>query len=200
MRSSSPASISLYLDSDVLRIPFQAILPTLCAIKKDTKGRNLYDKKGIISLYNNIKLKIMRTIILFLSFTLVFVSCKKDDNTDSTKVYTDSKGTSISLTDSKWFTTKSGNSDNGFGNVNLSISGTTNVDKVTIETYGDGLKGDFDLVLDSKKNFKKDSIGISFTHYSGTLPTNEFESSTKIKAIKGSDTLVVTLNSGKLKY
>ncbi len=29
MRSSSPASISLYLDSDVLRIPFQAILPTL---------------------------------------------------------------------------------------------------------------------------------------------------------------------------
>jgi hypothetical protein len=29
MRSSSPASISLHLDSDVLRIPFQAILPTL---------------------------------------------------------------------------------------------------------------------------------------------------------------------------
>jgi hypothetical protein len=32
MRSSSPASISLYLDSDVLRNPFQAILPPLCAI------------------------------------------------------------------------------------------------------------------------------------------------------------------------
>jgi hypothetical protein len=32
MRSSSPASISLYLDSDVLRIPFQAILPSLCLI------------------------------------------------------------------------------------------------------------------------------------------------------------------------
>lgn len=31
MHSSSPASISLYLDSDVLRIPFQAILPTLPA-------------------------------------------------------------------------------------------------------------------------------------------------------------------------
>ncbi len=28
MRSSSPASISMYLDSDVLRNPFQAVLPT----------------------------------------------------------------------------------------------------------------------------------------------------------------------------
>lgn len=34
MRSSSPASISLYPDSDVLRNPFHAILPTLAGIKK----------------------------------------------------------------------------------------------------------------------------------------------------------------------
>jgi hypothetical protein len=142
----------------------------------------------------------MRTIILFMSFSLVFASCKKDDNTDSTKVYNDLKGTSISLTNSKWFTTKSGNTDNGFGNVNLSISGTTNADKVTIETYGDGLISDLDLVLDSKKNFNKDTIVISFTHFSGALPTDEFERSTKLKAIKGSDTLIVNLNSGKLKY
>jgi len=33
MRSSSPASISSYLDSDVLRNPFQAILPTLHIIE-----------------------------------------------------------------------------------------------------------------------------------------------------------------------
>ena len=32
MRSSSPASISLYLDSDVHRNPFHAILPPLCPI------------------------------------------------------------------------------------------------------------------------------------------------------------------------
>ena len=31
MRSSSPASSSLYLDNDVLRIPFQAILLTFVA-------------------------------------------------------------------------------------------------------------------------------------------------------------------------
>lgn len=36
MRSLSPALISLYLDSDVLRNPFQAILPPLGnIIKKD---------------------------------------------------------------------------------------------------------------------------------------------------------------------
>ncbi len=29
MRSSSPASSAVYLESDVLRIPFQAILPSL---------------------------------------------------------------------------------------------------------------------------------------------------------------------------
>jgi len=34
MRSSSPASISLYFDSDVLRIPFLAILPSLWAVQK----------------------------------------------------------------------------------------------------------------------------------------------------------------------
>ena len=45
MRSSSPASISLYLDSNVLRIPFQAILPTLCTRGGDKSQRP--DKKGI---------------------------------------------------------------------------------------------------------------------------------------------------------
>jgi hypothetical protein len=34
MPSSSPASISLYFDSEVLRNPFQAILPPLAVIVK----------------------------------------------------------------------------------------------------------------------------------------------------------------------
>jgi hypothetical protein len=142
----------------------------------------------------------MRTIILFMSFTLVFASCKKDDNPDSSKVNNDLTKPSISLTYTKWFTTTFVYPNNSFGCVFLSIAGSTNADKVTIETYGDGVIGDLDLILDSHKNFKNDSIGISFMHYSGTLPTDEFESSTIIKAIKGSETLVVKLNSGKLKY
>ena len=43
MRSSSLASISLHLDSDVLRNPFQAILPTLAVILKQHSD----DKKDI---------------------------------------------------------------------------------------------------------------------------------------------------------
>jgi len=50
--------------------------------------------------------------------------------------------------------------------------------------------------LDSKKNFNTD-IGIGFFH---EVPTAEFEMSTRVMAIKGSDTLSVPLNSGKLKY
>jgi len=35
MQSSSRASMSLYLDSDVFRIPFQAILPPLAFIEQN---------------------------------------------------------------------------------------------------------------------------------------------------------------------
>ena len=89
--------------------------------------------------------------------------------------------------------------DGLFGNIILSISGTTNADIVTIESYGDGDISEAPLLLDSNNNFI-DTIGISFTYFGSTIPTGEFESRTKIKAIKGNDTLVVTLNSGKLTF
>lgn len=149
----------------------------------------------------------MRTIILFLSFILVFASCKKDDTTeptnvvtDSTMFYTDAQGTFVRLTNAKWFTVRNGSFYKGFSFVNLSIAGSTNADKVSIETYGDGAGGDLYLVIDSNKNFKKDSIIISYIHYNDTLPTYEFERYTRLKAIKGTDTLRATLYSGKLKY
>ena len=142
----------------------------------------------------------MKTTILFLSLAIVLSSCKKLDQVDIASNFNDSKGTSISLTDSKWFTSKSGNSTNGLGKVNLLISGSTNADKVLVETYGDGVRADFDLALDQQKNIKKDTISISFMHFSGTPSSESFQCSTKLKAIRGSDTLVVTLNSGKLRY
>jgi hypothetical protein len=40
MQSSSPASVSLYLDSDVLRNPFLAILPPLAGIIKQQHDSN----------------------------------------------------------------------------------------------------------------------------------------------------------------
>ncbi|NJK98516.1 MAG: hypothetical protein HC905_29590 [Bacteroidales bacterium] len=46
MRSSSPASISLYFDSDVLRNPFQAILPPLWCIQYSTTNEITNGKMG----------------------------------------------------------------------------------------------------------------------------------------------------------
>jgi hypothetical protein len=85
----------------------------------------------------------------------------------------------------------------GGGMVNLIIAGSTNGDKVTVRTYGDGVISDENVELDSRKNFNKDVV-ISFTATS--IPSTEFEVSTKVMAFKGNDTLVVPLNSGKLKY
>ena len=79
----------------------------------------------------------------------------------------------------------------------MKIEGSTNSDKVTIRTYGDGVVTDENVELDSSKNFNKDVI-ISFTATS--VPSGEFEVNTKVMAYKSTHTLVVPLNSGKLKY
>lgn len=122
---------------------------------------------------------------IFLLVIIVFASCsKKEDNSDTT----------LNITNSQWYLTRT---NYGGGMVNLEIAGSTNSDKVTIRTSGDGVKSDENVELDSKKNFNKDIV-ISFTATS--VPSGEFEVSTKVMAYKGSDTLVVPLNSGKLKY
>jgi hypothetical protein len=120
--------------------------------------------------------------IIFLLIIIGFASCLiRDDAT-------------LSISNSQWYLTRN---ILGGGEVNLKISGSTNGDKVTVRTYGDGVIFDENVELDSKKNFNKD-VGISFTATS--VPSGEFEMSTKVMAYKGSDTLVVPLNSGKLKY
>jgi hypothetical protein len=156
------------------------------------------------------KLTLLKTvlIVLFLCFILAFVSCSTKDNADltndftqsandSTRVYSDFKGASLNIINSVWFTTTT--NSNSFGQVNLAISGSTNADKVTVMTYGDGVLYEKNIQLVLSKGFTNDTTWISFTHFSGTLPTTGFEISTIIKAYKGSDTLMVTLNSGKLK-
>ena len=155
----------------------------------------------------------MRISILFIGLVLASAYCsKKEDNngshdytmtcSDSARIYSDLKETAICVsnpfwyTNVKWITTNV----NGFGTVNLVISGSTNADKVTVLTYGDGLIGDFPIVLDSKKSFNKDTIEIAFRHFSNIPSSAEFEYNTNIKAYKGTDTLVVNFKSGKLKY
>jgi hypothetical protein len=123
--------------------------------------------------------------IIFLLAIIAFTSCsKKEDNTPAT----------LNINYSQWYLTRT---NYGGGMVNLKIEGSTNGDKVTIRTHGDGVNSDVNLELDSRKNFNEDII-ISFTATS--VPSTEFEVSTKVMAYKGTDTLRVTLNSGKLKY
>lgn len=123
--------------------------------------------------------------IVFLLLIMTFASCsKKEDNSPAT----------LNITDSRWYLTRT---NYGGGMVNLKIAGSTNGDKVTVRTYGDGVNSDENVELDSKKNFNKDIV-ISFTATS--VPSGEFEVTTKVMAYKGMDTLTLPLNSGKLKY
>lgn len=127
---------------------------------------------------------IMKKIIFLLSIIALASCSKKEDNSPAT----------LSITNSQWYLTRT---NYGGGMVNLNIEGSTNSNKVTIRTYGDGLVSDENVELDSRKNFNKDVV-ISFTATS--VPSGEFEVNTKVMAYKGIDTLVVPLNSGKLKY
>jgi hypothetical protein len=123
--------------------------------------------------------------IIFLFIIIAFASCsKKEDNSPAT----------LSVTNTQWYLTRT---NYGGGMVNLNIAGSTNCNKVTVRTYGDGVISDENVDSDSGKNFNKDVV-ISFTATS--VPSTEFEVSTKVMAYKGTDTLIVTLNSGKLKY
>jgi hypothetical protein len=123
--------------------------------------------------------------IVFLLVIMAFASCsKKEDYNPAT----------LNITDSQWYLTRN---NYGGGMVNLKLEGSTNGDKVTVETHGDGVISDENVKLDSQKNFNIDIV-IAFTVHS--VPVGEFEVSTKVMAYKGMDTLSVPLNSGKLKY
>jgi len=62
MRSSSPASISLYLDSDILRNPFHAILPTLVA---SAPAKKVDSKIKALSIRDKLSKKDLKTRHLF---------------------------------------------------------------------------------------------------------------------------------------
>jgi hypothetical protein len=135
-----------------------------------------------------------------MSLLFTFTACSKDEDSlnpkdyPNSQVYNSAKETTLIVTSAEWYLTKA---SNGGGDVHLKITGVTNGDRLTIENYGDGLKDDVDVELDSNKNFNKEII-ISF--FATSLPTGEFEKSTSIKVYRGSDVLTVDLKSGKLKF
>jgi hypothetical protein len=119
--------------------------------------------------------------LIFLLVIIAFTSCTKRD------------GVNLSFTTSQWYLTRDIYGD---GFVNLKILGSTNGDKVMILTSGDGVAYWEKVDLDSEKNFNTDII-IEFFH---EVPTGEFEMSTKLMAYRGNDSIMIPLNSGKMKY
>jgi hypothetical protein len=147
----------------------------------------------------------MKINFISLILILVLVSCKKDDNNNSAKVYSNTNGTSVSISDALWYTTNQSYS-NGYMNgysvigVSLKLVGTTNGEKIKVKTFGDGLISYYDVKMDSTKNFN-DTVSVSFLVLLTTaIPKDEFTKNTNLLVCKGTDTLNVALNSGKLKY
>jgi hypothetical protein len=126
---------------------------------------------------------------------LFFTSCKKSNEgvSPGSQKHSDAKGTYITTDAVKWYLTREGSG----GTVHIKLSGATNADKITITTNGDGLNSDIPISITSNGQFAED-IPVSFS--AGSRATAPFQESTVLTAYKGSDTLVVTLNSGSLQY
>ncbi len=151
-------------------------------------------------------IEIMRIYRLIIVLIMILTSCsKKEDNIDSVKVFNDLKGSSITITNDYWYTTKVSNTTGytgglSFLDVKLKLIGFTNGDSVKVKTYGYGLINYEKVKLDNKKAFN-DTITISFLVISTiNIPKEEFTKSTTLLIFKGSDTLNVSLISGQLKY
>lgn len=130
---------------------------------------------------------------LLVTCLLALISCSKNNDIAPAGSYTDSKGTWIDVESTQWYLTRLGNG----GEIHVKLNGTTNADRIAIRTSGDGLLTDNLLTIAREKNFSTDVVN-SFSVTA--VPAGSFVSSTKLVAYRGSDTLVVTLNSGSLKY
>jgi ABC-type thiamine transport system substrate-binding protein len=120
--------------------------------------------------------------IIFILAIIGFASCSKSDDAR------------LSISNSQWYLTKN---VYGGGEVNLKIIGSTNGNKVMIITSGDGVSSWQKIEQNSDNNFEADIV-IGF--FATAIPGGEFEMSTKVIAYKGTDSLFISLNSGKLKF
>lgn len=123
----------------------------------------------------------MRNCVSSLFVLIVIVGCSQMPN--------------VSIIDQKWTTSTEVINSNTFGYVKLEISGETDGDKVTIETYGDGLKAEQELkIVDGKFS---ENILIAFTPEA--TDTN-FTQTTNLKVYKGVAMYSEELESGALSY
>ena len=126
--------------------------------------------------------KAMKPYIFLTLLLLAFTSCTKNDDP------------ALKLTREEWYTVRT---DYG-GSVHLIIEGTTNADRVTVTTYGDGLISDHEIDINLFNHFKAD-VGISFIVTTAPL-TGKFVSNTELKIYKNTNMITMALTSDTLKY
>ncbi len=133
----------------------------------------------------------MRAYILVMTLIVLLASCSEKPK--------------VNISNSFWYMTITNDTSGSLSAVYLKISGTTNADKVTVESYGDGLLTEQNIALDSTKSFKNATVQICFEYRPSLgrnkmLKTEELKVgtpniSTKVKAYKGSDTSLIILKS-----
>lgn len=132
--------------------------------------------------------------IAFVISLLILASCSKNNNTFiPTDAYSDAKGTWVKVDSAQWYLTRLYNG----GELHVKLNGSTNADKIDIRTSGDGVLTDNALPLDANKNFNCDVVN---SYSVSSVQTSTFTTATRLIAYKGTDTLIVTINSGPLKY
>jgi hypothetical protein len=144
--------------------------------------------------------------ILIIPFCLIFLfSCSIDDeNKSSEKTYTNSMGTSLTITKANWRTSVESSYVGITGGLSflstiLNVSGKTNGDSIKIKsTLGDSLTYKLINVQDSTFS---DEVLIFYTVRSTvSIPKVPFKTCASILVFKGADTLNVMTDSVFLKY
>lgn len=89
----------------------------------------------------------MKKFILLLIILLpIFLCCKKSEQEKLV----------LNISSSEWYTTTRTFNNNIFCEVHLKVSGITNGELLSIETYGDGVTGCAEIKCDSDKKFNAD--------------------------------------------
>jgi hypothetical protein len=139
--------------------------------------------------------------ILFLAilFLGILTSCTESKSVTNENQHQPS--VKLKITNSTWVASVSKSNRTMVGHVNLVIKGKTNAEKLTVLTYGDGVRGEMPVKLGIDGKFN-DTIGISFVYFGTTQPdySRIFYSKTIVKAYLNSDEIDTTLNSGPLQY
>jgi hypothetical protein len=141
-------------------------------------------------------------IIHLIMILFILQSCFEKDypmnNSSVTKV-TKSEKIEFHVTKTDWYTKTFPANELTFGYVYFVVQGTTNAERITVQTYGDGLIGDYPIKI--VNGIFNDTVQISFTHAVNSISSSfTFYSSTILKACLGSEILEMNFNSGVLQY